>query len=319
MAFLDRRGAPSALLRTARMLVRKDVEDLLERVIRAGWRWIVPGDDDYPTALLDTSDPPIGLFVKGRIPTGPSVAVVGSRSAIPYGLQVGRLLGENLAEAGVVVVSGMARGVDAAAHEGALARHGLTVAVWGTGPDRLYPPEHGGLAEGIAASGALVTEYPPGTPPRRRHFPERNRLIAGIAEATVVVEATARSGALGTARVAVEEGREVFAVPGEIFSDRSIGPNTLLRVGARPLLTPMDVIDVVAPEAPPLGMTTSDGETVAGLLDHLPSGAALTADRLAVAAGLSVADTLAQLLQLEVVGSVRRELDGSYRRVVGMI
>jgi len=315
---LARRGVPGALLRTARDLARREVMEVLDRVTRAGWRWVVPGEEGFPAPLLDTADPPLGLFLRGRLETSPSAAVVGSRSATPYGLQVSRMLGETLAEAGVVVVSGMARGVDAAAHEGALARKGTTVAVWGTGPDRIYPPEHGRLAESIAESGALVTEYPPGTPPRRHHFPERNRLIAGMAGATVVVEATARSGALGTARVALEEGREVFAVPGPIFSERSVGPNTLLRVGARPLLTPADILELLAPAAPGAPSGGSGPEAVAGLLDHLPPATALTADRLAVAAGLGVADTLAELLRLEVAGSVKRGLDGRYRRAVGM-
>ena len=168
------------------------------------------------------SDPPLGLFVRGQLTDKPAVTIVGSRKASPYGRQVARLLGEELGRAGVVVVSGMARGVDKAAHEGALAVGGSSWAVWGTGPDRVYPPEHGALAEELATCGALLTEYPPGTPPRRHHFPERNRILAGVARAVVVVEAAARSGALVTARLGLEEGREVLAVPGNIFSELSV-------------------------------------------------------------------------------------------------
>jgi len=134
----------------------------------------VPGDEEWPELLTPSSDPPLGLFVRGSLAKGMTVAVVGSRKATPYGLQVARLLGEELGRAGVIVVSGMARGVDEAAHRGALEVGGQSWAVWGTGPDRIYPPEHGNLASELAESGALMTEYPPGTPPRRHHFPERN-------------------------------------------------------------------------------------------------------------------------------------------------
>jgi DNA processing protein len=207
----------------------------------------------------------------------------------------------------------MARGVDACAHRGALEVGGVTWAVWGTGPDRLYPPEHGALAEEIAAGGALLTEYPPGTPPRRHHFPERNRLIAGLSEATVVVEAAARSGALSTARQAIEEGREVLAVPGPIFSSRSVGPNTLIRLGARPLLTASDVLELVAPGARPVEAHRAGG----WLLARLEPGRALTIDELAAAASAGVADVLAELLRLEIEGLVERLPDGSYARTSG--
>jgi DNA processing protein len=318
LTIVTRRGAPPALVRTARRLAGAEVDDVLARVARAGWRWVVPETHEFPPLLLGTADPPLGLFVSGQLPVAPAVAVVGSRRATPYGLQVARLVGESLAEAGVVVVSGMARGVDAAAHRGALDRGGATVAVWGTGPDRVYPPEHRRLAEAIAATGALITEYPPGTPARRYHFPERNRLVAGLAAATVVVEAAEKSGALGTARVAMEEGREVFAVPGPIFSDRSVGPNTLLRLGATPLLTPADLFDAVEPPraAPPVPAAP---EGVSGLLEHLPPGEAMSVDGLAAAAGGAVAGVLAELLRLELAGVVARDLDGRFRRASGMM
>ena len=311
-------GAPRALVRTARQLLCREVDQVLENAVGAGWRWLVPGDGEFPSLIEAIADPPLGLFVRGSLSSAPPVAVVGSRRATRYGLQVARMLGEELARAGVVVVSGMARGVDAAAHRGALDAGGPTWAIWGAGPDRVYPPEHGRLAEGIASGGALITEYPPGTSPRRHHFPERNRLIAGACQATVVVEAAARSGALSTARVAVEEGREVFSVPGPIFSDTSVGPNTLLRIGARPLQTPGDVLDFVLPgwRNSPAGK----GDTAAreALLEYLPAGQGLTADEVAAAAGIGVGEALSRLLTLEVSGTVERGADGRYARVRGM-
>jgi DNA processing protein len=174
----------------------------------------------------------------------------------------------------------------------------------------VYPAEHRPLAERLAASGALLTEYPPGTPPRRHHFPERNRILAGVASAVVVVEAAARSGALVTARLGLEEGREVLAVPGNIFSELSIGPNTLLRVGARPLLTPRDLFDAVG-ESPSRGVNTG---TESGLLKFVPMAEALTADEIAARSGAPVGEVLAELLRLELSGDLQRESDGRYQR-----
>lgn len=296
-------------------LAARDAREVRERAAAAGWRWLVPGDPDYPTLLQATADPPFGLFVRGRLAAAPAVAIVGSRRATPYGRQVARLLGEELGRAGVVVVSGMARGIDGEAHRGALAAGGASWAVWGCGPDRVYPPEHAELAEELAASGALITEYPPGTPPRRHHFPERNRILAGIAKAVVVVEAAARSGALITARLASEEGREVLAVPGSIFSELSVGPNTLLRVGARPLLTPRDLFEAID-WTPPDSAPAVAG---AGLLRSISSGESVSVDEIARRAGRDVAGIAADLLALELSGELRRDADGRYSRVHGTV
>ena len=247
--------------------------------------------------------------LRGRVEWRHVVAVVGSRKATAYGRKVARLIGEELARSGVVVASGMARGVDAAAHHGALAGGGRTVAIWGTGPDEVYPRDHVDLAEAIAAAGGLVTEYPPGTPPRRHHFPQRNRILAGIADAVVVVEAAARSGALVTARLALDEGREVFAVPGSIFSEVSLGPNALLRLGAQPLLVPRDVLDAVGVaevSASPRGADELDG--------ILEPGDELTVDELARRRGVDIQEMLATLLELELAGGVERLPDGRYCR-----
>ena len=311
IASLADNGAPRAVLETAAKLANGEAKTTVEHISAAGWRWLTPGDDQYPELLSAISDPPLGLFVRGRLDNGAAVAIVGSRKASPYGLQVARLLGEELGGAGVVMVSGMARGVDEAAHRGTLAAGGQSWAVWGTGPDRIYPPEHGELADKLAVKGALITEYPPGTPPRRHHFPERNRILAGLVRAVVVVEAAARSGALITARLAMEEGREVLAVPGNIFSELSVGPNTLLRVGARPLLTPRDLFDAIGREPP---ATTPAGPDE-GLLRFIGAGEALTADEIAVRTERAVGEVLGELLALELAGEISRLSDGRYSRV----
>jgi DNA processing protein len=204
----------------------------------------------------------------------------------------------------------MARGVDAEAHRGALGAGGASWAVWGCGPDRIYPPEHADLASELATGGALITEYPPGTPPRKHHFPERNRILAGLTQAVVVVEAAARSGALITARLAVEEGREVLAVPGSIFSEYSVGPNTLLRVGARPLLTPRDLFDAIGVGAP----DRTKAERV-GADRWLREGEAMTLDEIVARTGATLAEVTAGLLELELSGKIRRLDDGRYSRV----
>jgi DNA processing protein len=308
---LSNSGAPRALLDTAAKLATAEAKTVVDRVTAAGWRWMTPDDDDYPALLAATSDPPLGLFVRGRVDDRAAVAIVGSRKATPYGRQVARLLGEELGGAGVIVVSGMARGVDEAAHRGAVAAGGRSWAVWGAGPDRIYPPEHGELAEELAKRGALITEYPPGTPPRRHHFPERNRILAGLARAVVVIEAAARSGALITARLAMEEGREVLAVPGNIFSELSVGPNTLLRVGARPLLTPRDLFEAIGCQPPDKAEPPPDD----GLLEFIGVGEALTVDEIADRAGRVVAETLGDLLAMELAGEVSRQADGRYSRL----
>ncbi len=302
-------AAAGGALAAARDALGTEVPRILDLVEGLGWRWLAPGMEGYPDRLRELSDPPLGLFVAGEVPPGPAAAVVGSRRATAYGLHVAEMLGEALGRAGVCVVSGMARGIDGAAHGGCLAGGGRTVAVWGTGPDRVYPPEHRALAERIRAAGALVTEFLPGTTPRRHHFPQRNRLVAGLAPVTVVVEAGARSGALVTARLALEEGREVFAVPGSILSEQSVGPNTLLRLGARPLLGPSDLLEELG--AGPAAEAPAPADALASAL---PPGEALAADEIAERAGMGVDRVGVLLVELEVEGSVERLADGRYRR-----
>ncbi len=308
---LARHGFPGDLLADGRRALVEKVPRVLDRIASAGWRWLAPGDQEWPRRLAATADPPLGLFVRGRLTEAHATAVVGSRRATEYGRHVGRLLAEELARAGVVVVSGMARGVDAAAHHGALSAGGPTVAVWGAGPDRVYPPEHRELAEAIAEAGALVTEFPPGAPPRPHHFPQRNRILAGLADAVVVVEAAARSGALLTARLALDEGREVLAVPGSVLSPVSVGPNALLRMGAAPALGARDVLDALGcPEPPELRRPTPPP----GLLDVLQAGESVAVDDLAARADSGIAAVLGELLELEMGGWVERRPDGRYSR-----
>ena len=281
---------------------------VLEQLAATGWRFLPAADPGFPALLGVLADPPLGLFVRGVLPDRPPVALVGARQASAYGREVAEYLGRELAAGGACVVSGMARGVDGAAHRGALAGGGPTVAVWGAGPDRVYPREHAALAEEIAAAGALVTEDPPGSPPLAAHFPERNRLIAGLAKVVVVVEADERSGALVTARLALDEGRDVMAVPGSVFSRMSAGPNGLLRAGAAPVLSAADVLGV-------LGLAALQrGDTEPEFLRHLPAGTSATVDELAAHSGLPVARLLELLLELELAGWLVREADGRYRR-----
>ena len=265
---------------------------------------VVRGEPGYPDLLAAIFDPPARLYLRGArrdILEGPCVAVVGSRACSGYGAGVGESIGRALAAAGVVVVSGLARGVDAAAHRGALAAGGATLAVLGCGIDRDYPASNAGLARRIAETGLIVSEYGPGVEPAPWRFPARNRIVAGLSAATIVVEARERSGALITADFALEEGRDVLAVPGPITAASSAGSNALLRLGAAPLLESADVLsllglDVAAPPAP-------SGELAAAILTALrerPAGA----DEIAGLTGTPVDRIAAALVELELDGLV---------------
>jgi DNA processing protein len=303
----DMPGGEAEAIREAIVNRLQAVED---DIARLGWRFLALGEPGFPARLAAIDDPPLGLFMRGSLTGGHAVALVGARHATAYGREVAEYLGRELARAGVVVVSGMARGVDGAAHRGALAGGGPTAAVWGAGPDRAYPPEHDALAEEIAAHGCLLTEYPPGSPPLAHHFPERNRILAGLSEVVVVVEADERSGALITARLALEEGRDVMAVPGSVFSRLSAGPNGLLRAGAAPVLSADDVLSAL--QMPPLAAAAREEEPP--LLALIRPGEGTTVDRLAGASGQPVAQVLETLLALELAGRIVRQPDGSYRR-----
>jgi len=216
-----------------------------ERARRLGAKIVTAWDDDYPGMLRQIPDPPLVLYVRGTLLgcDRDAVALVGSRTATEYGRITAGKIGRDLALRGVTVVSGMARGIDTAAHRGALEGGGRTIAVLGTGIDRIYPAENRALAQEIAARGALVTEFPFGSRPEKHHFPLRNRVVSGLSLGVVVVEAAERSGALITGALALDQGREVFAVPGNITSPRSIGPNRLLKEGAKAVTAVEDILE----------------------------------------------------------------------------
>jgi DNA processing protein len=293
-----------------------DADRYRDSLASHGLRFVGRSEPGFPLSLRELHDPPPGLFLRGsaepQLLSEPSVAIVGARSCSSYGSQVARMLGRELAAAGLVVVSGMARGVDGEAHRGALEAGGETVAVLGCGVDRDYPAAHAHLARGICQTGFVVSEYAPGVEPAPWRFPARNRIIAGLALATVIVEARERSGALITADFALEEGREVFAVPGEITSTLSAGTNALLRMGATPLTSPADVLEALGIEA--TGPAHLDlGEHAASVLAAL-SQAAAGADELGRVTGLDAAALATALAELELAGAVA-EADGLYRGV----
>jgi DNA processing protein len=293
---------------------RFDAEGFLERLSAAHVRWLARTDPEFPPLLRSIHDPPPGIFVRGtaavEVLRRPAVAVVGARSCSPYGAQVARMLGRELGGAGLVVVSGLARGVDGEAHRGALESGGLTVGVLGCGIDRDYPASHRELAARIRATGLVVSEYPPGVEPAAWRFPARNRLIAGLTGAAVVVEARERSGALITADLALEEGREVFAVPGEITSALSSGTNDLLRLGASPLVAAKDVLDLfgIDVSATPDPELSDEGRTALACVRDGPVGV----DELARATGIDAGRLATALTELELAGLVVQR-EGVYR------
>jgi len=266
---------------------------------------------DLPPLLRAIHDPPARLYLRGAsepdLLTRPAVAIVGARACSPYGAQVARMLGRELAAAGVVVVSGMARGIDGEAHRGALDAQGHTVAVLGCGIDRDYPAAHASLARAIAERSLLVSEYEPGVEPAPWRFPARNRIIAGLCTAAIVVEARERSGALITADFALEEGRDVFAVPGEITSSLSAGTNALLRLGAIPLTAAADVLEAIGVAAPE-PTRPEVGQAAASLLERLPA----SVDELVRASGLAAGEVAAALAELE-LARLAAEGEGIYR------
>ena len=269
---------------------------------------------ELPPRLRAIHDPPERLYLRGaaspELLAQPSVAVVGARACSPYGTQVARMLGRELARAGLVVISGLARGIDGEAHRGSLDAGGNTIAVLGCGIDRDYPAAHGTLASAIAERSLLVSEYEPGVEPAPWRFPARNRIIAGLAAATIVVEARERSGALITADLALEEGREVFTVPGEITSSLSAGTNALLKLGATPLTCAEDVLATLGIERAPACVPQLSGDAAAllALVREAPAGA----DELVRRSGLAADAVAAELVRLELEGLVV-VADGRYR------
>lgn len=309
--------APPAEERFRRFEASFDGGGYLAFLRAQGLRWLPRSAPSFPRSLAAIFDPPLGLFLRGaaeeELLDRPAVAVVGARSCSSYGASVARMLGRELAAAGLVVVSGLARGIDSEAHRGALEAGGATVAVLGCGIDRDYPAAHAELAARIAATGLVVSEYAPGVDPAPWRFPARNRIIAGLSAAVVVVEARERSGALITADLALEEGREVLAVPGEITSALSVGCNRLLRAGATVATSAADILEVFglkATSAPRAEL----GEVAGRVLERLRQGAA-GADELARALGLEAGEVARALAELELEG-LAVEAAGLYRAQV---
>jgi DNA processing protein len=304
---------------------RGEARDVLATARRVGLGVLAFGGPGYPPLLASIHDPPPVLWVRGDPGAllGPAVAVVGARAASHAALAVAAELGFGLARAGVAVVSGLARGVDAAAHRGALDAGGRTVAVLGCGADRVYPPEHRELAGAVAASGAVVSECPPGAPPRREHFPRRNRVISGLALATVVVEASEKSGSLITARCALDQGREVMAVPGSPLGGRNRGAHALLKDGAKLVERVDDILEELRLGD---GVRVAAGGQVAApvrcedaLVAALADGEACDVDTLAARTGFDAPALLARLLDLELRGVVTRVGGGRFLRVGGRV
>ncbi|HZQ16960.1 MAG TPA: DNA-processing protein DprA [Gaiellaceae bacterium] len=283
------------------------------RLAERGLRFVARSDASFPARLRSIHDPPPGLFLRGEAPVEllerPCVAVVGARACSAYGTAVALAFGRELAAAGVVVVSGLARGVDGAAHRGALDA-GATVAVLGCGIDRDYPRAHAGLAASVAGRGLIVAEYPPGVEPAPWRFPARNRIVAGLCAATVVVEARERSGALITADFALEEGREVLAVPGEITSRLSAGTNALLRLGATPATCVEDVLAAIGVEA--AARAEPELDDWLSVVREVVAEAPATFDELVRRTGAPAGELAAALAELELLGLVAGA-DGVYR------
>lgn len=316
-------GVPAPIAKSVRAAPWADAEQDLRWSERYSRAVVFPTEPGYPELLGNIADPPPALFVVGQLAAvkSRSIAIVGSRRATPGGLALARDLAEQLAIAGWTIVSGLALGIDGASHRGALRGGGQTVGVLGSGPDLIYPSKHRDLAVEMLSAGAIVSEFPPGTLVHPGHFPRRNRVVSGLARAVIVVEASQRSGSLITARLALEQGREVMAVPGSPASKFSSGTNGLLRDGALLVRDAGDVLAELEPSShlngtgqkrskslPPLD---DSGEQIVAALAHGPVGV----DELVRLTGLSAADTQAQLGKLDLQGYVSRLADGTWGAV----
>lgn len=279
-------------------------------------RVLTIGDTEYPQALLNIPDPPCILFAKGRIEllNKPALAIVGSRNATPQGLRNAEAFAQTASEAGLCIVSGMAHGIDAAAHLGGLRGKGASIAIVGTGLDKVYPAANRELAHQLAQNGVIVSEFTLGTPPLPANFPRRNRIISGLSLGCLVVEASLQSGSLITARMALEQGREVFAIPGSIHSPQSKGCHTLIKQGAKLVESAQDILEelgnkCLSPESPPSASAEHE------LFTHLGFDPT-DLDTLSQRSGLTIAALSAILLQLELDGRITTLPGGLYQRIV---
>jgi len=294
-----------------------DLDQVMAKITAQGICIITWEDKIYPPRLIEIDQPPPVLYVRGEITEEDTwaVAVVGTRRVTAYGRQVADELASYLAANGVTVVSGLARGVDAIAHQSALKNGGRTIAVLGCGVDRIYPPEHDQLAQKIMQNGALISDYPPGTPPDASNFPSRNRIISGLSMSSVVVEAGETSGALITAQFAIDQGREVFAVPGNILAPQSKGTNRLIAQGAHPVLSARDLLDVLnltrvtEQRSVRQSLPTDEFETkLMNVLTHEP----LHMDEIRSQTGLPIERVSATLVMMELKGLVRQVGGNNY-------
>jgi len=308
--------------------LRGRAEVAFERMARKGYRLVLLGEADYPPLLAAIPDPPIALTVRGELlrEDALGLSIVGSRRATPYGRDTARRLSRDLASFGLTIVSGLARGIDAAGHEGALEASGRTLAVLGSGLDDLYPPEHRNLAERIAERGAILSEFDLDEPPHARNFPRRNRIITGLTLGTLVVEAAAKSGSLISARLALDQNREVFAVPGPVSSPGSEGVHALLRDGARLVTRAEDVLEELRDEVrealkhraterrepAPSRLDALDAEEQALVTLLRSRHDALDLDLILDELSLPIDRALAALARLEMTGRVTRLPGGLY-------
>lgn len=313
------RGALARVVSTE--IVARILSDLDSAAVDAALEWaaadghaiLTLADGDYPRALLETPDPPALLYMRGRreLLARPGLAVVGSRNATPQGIGNAEQFARAFSASGLTIVSGLALGIDAAAHSGGLAAAGSTIAVLGTGADILYPPRNRALGERIAREGLILSEFPLGTPPHAGNFPRRNRVISGLARGCLVVEAALASGSLITARLAADQGREVFAIPGSIHSPHSKGCHALIKQGAKLVESAQDLLQELGlqarAEAPVAAAAT-------GLLAQLGYDIC-DIDTLCTRSGLTADVVSAMLLQLELDGKVASLPGGQYQRV----
>ena len=296
------------------------IQSACERLIEMNGRLLTLWDEDYPQRLRQIEDPPALLYCCGELPVAPALAVVGTRQPTDFGRIFTRKLVGEIAAAGIVLVSGMARGIDSAAHLGAMDGGGKTVAVLGCGIDRIYPPENAGLYRQIVDNGALLSEYPPGSDPLPGHFPGRNRIISALSLGTLVVEACRDSGSLITAEFALEQGREVMAVPGGVDRPTSYGPNLLIKQGAHPVTEAEEIMQILGLSGYEMSRKTVHGADVINLPE--PAGRVLAAlsltprhsDDLTLESGLTPRELSVILLHLELQGYAEKLPGGRYVR-----
>ncbi len=343
---LNRFGSPAQVFAASRLSLQKEglkpetIQELqdssildkanaeIERLEKLGAEVITLDDEEYPELLREIHDPPIALYVRGNLKQAcerPCLAVVGSRRCSTYGVNVAESLSRDLAAHGLTIISGLARGIDAAAHRGALEANGLTVAVVGTGLETTYPKEHKKLEEQVIAHGAVVSEFPLGTPPLPQNFPYRNRILSGLCFGVLIIEASEHSGSLITARLAYEQGREVFAVPGNITSQTSFGPNFLIKDGAKLVQIWRDVVEelpreikevLLGIERPALtpnqtnvqpifeSIELSDAERK--ILDILSADVPAHVDQLLISSEMTSSELMGALLGLEMKDRIRQ-------------